>query len=473
MPAETNRSVDLNGYLLIKDCPLSTEGIYEYAAGQIGLEGDPKRIVQVYRPMEAVSDPLAIESFKSIPFIDEHEMLAGLGGKHPEFRAPEEKGIDGVLTDNVYFDESTGWLRGDIKVFSRKSLESINKHKEDLSLGFGCAFLPRKGVWNGKPYEVIQFNMRGNHLALVDEARIDGARILDAMCFDSLTFDSVTKTTEEFNMNPELLAKLKAILPVLQEVASSCQPAAPATAPATDADDKGDKPDEAPEHTASAPAAPAAPAEAPKPAPEAAEPAAPAAPAVDGDPELPADPADPVDPADPADPADPVDPAGDETSAIVAQIEELLAAVKQSMGDGVQAAPAVGDEADGKTGPKEQIAQIGHIQDEGDLMPTQDSKGVQAFYKDKAIKDRLYDRASKIIGAFECSVMDSKDVAVYAAGKLGLKPAKGQEVSAVELYLNGVEAGSKTANSNAIKAANVMDSKATAPELDAYLNEVK
>ena len=41
----------------------------------------------------------------------------------------------------------------------------LQSGKTDLSLGYTCDFVMQPGNYDGTPYEVIQTNMRGNHIA--------------------------------------------------------------------------------------------------------------------------------------------------------------------------------------------------------------------------------------------------------------------------------------------------------------------
>ena len=38
---QTAREIDKNGFLTIMGCPISSFGIFDYSAGQVGLDGDP------------------------------------------------------------------------------------------------------------------------------------------------------------------------------------------------------------------------------------------------------------------------------------------------------------------------------------------------------------------------------------------------------------------------------------------------
>lgn len=227
--ARSAQYIDNNGFLLIKGCPVSAPGIFDYSAAQVGEteganHGALDRIVRVFRPAAAVNDPEFIESLKNVPLIDDHEYMIGDEGvldssEHGQIAAPEEKGVEGVMTDNVYWADP--WLRADLKVFSRRLQAAIKSGKRDLSLGYVSHFEYNPGVHDGMPYDYIQTNMRGNHIALVDEGRVPGARVLDGLVFDSMSFavpSPSTNNPEESAMDENMLARLTALLPQLNKL---------------------------------------------------------------------------------------------------------------------------------------------------------------------------------------------------------------------------------------------------------------
>lgn len=187
MPASA-RLQDQNGYLFVKGCPIASSGVFQYSAAQVGLPGDLNRIVNVYRPPEAVADEEYLASLQVIPLINDHEMLSGFQGDNSA-TAPEAYGVDGVLFDVLY---AAPWVRGDLKIFSRSMQADLSSGKKDLSLGYTCDFEIRSIVVDGVQCEVIQTNMRGNHIALVEVGRVPGARVLDGkrLCFDALSFST-------------------------------------------------------------------------------------------------------------------------------------------------------------------------------------------------------------------------------------------------------------------------------------------
>lgn len=441
----TAREIDDNGFLTVRGCPISSFGIFDYGAGQLGLPGDPNRIVKVYRPESAVNEQAALDSFKNVPFIDDHEMLSGFQ-KDAGATAPEDYGVAGVLTSNVYYEAP--WMRGDLKVFARDLQAALDSGKKDLSLGYSCEFEVKPGIWNGQAYEVIQTGLRGNHIALVDEGRVPGARVLDGLCFDHLRFD-VRPSDKEVKMpkmtKDNAVAQLKALLPALQAFLSE-----EATEPAHQG--------------------------------ETADPATMAAP-VDAEPatEPGAEPA-----ADPG--AEPgVAPAegGEGIQALVAQVKAVLTALEAMTNGASEGEPAnaatTEDDVEGIQGtPAPKSGQDeGAPENNGTASPgpaagkhegakdAQDA-AVKRFYADAAAKTGLYNRLSKVVGAFDHARMDAAQVAAYGVKKLGLKVTAGQEGVALDAYLTGVEAAAKTTKQLVTKAA---DAKVAATsEVDAYIN---
>ena len=175
------RVEDINGWPEIKDNPISKVGIFDYQGSQLPGAPDPDRMYRVYRPAEELSDPDAIESFKLIPWIDNHVML---GREEDGLTRPEEKGVQGVIGQDVRFDPDAfehGALLGNLKLFSSALADSIDAGKRDLSLGYRCTYDWTPGTFNGEPYDCVQRQPRGNHLASVKQGRMGhGVAVLDA-----------------------------------------------------------------------------------------------------------------------------------------------------------------------------------------------------------------------------------------------------------------------------------------------------
>jgi uncharacterized protein len=500
MPAQTARQQDPNGFLLVKGCPISSYGVFQYSADQVGLPGDPNRIVNVYRPESAINDPQFLESLQNIPLINDHEMLSGFDGDESA-TPPEKYGVDGVLYDVGY---AQPWVRGNLKMFSRSMQNDLNNGKKDLSLGYTCDFLMQDGTYDGTPYEVVQTTMRGNHLALVGAGRVPGAKVLDGrnvVCYDHLDFNSPQKESQmakrkamDSDAVANLRAQLKALLPAFEQFLNEEQAepehaaAQPTAAAATEAADP----------TAATPVAPT-PALAPAAQPAVAEPA-PAATQPSG--------------------------AAPDPAALLAQLEEICQQLRSLTGggEGGEGGESEGDQG-GEEGVSDPTSQANPDEQnrEGDQMPeelNQEQKqgdavqglaedpnshklnvdsaeesgatgeqgraspgpaagkhtgadaATRAVYADIAAKTKLYDRLSKVVGAFDAAIdiqtATAADVAQYGIKKLKLTAPKGQEAVVLDSYLKGVESARQPAPTRQAVAA---DAASEVPAIAAYFKE--
>jgi len=213
----SDRIEDENGWFEVKGNPLSKVGVFPYSGAQLGLEGEAAdKIFAVYRPEVELSSQECIDSFKLLPWIDDHELL---GSVKDGLTPAEKKGIHGVIGEDVFFDD--GFLKGNIKVFSEKLADLIESGKKELSCGYRCIYDFTSGIFNGQRYDAIQRSIRGNHLALVDEGRMGKAvAVLDHFTF---SIDTKEATMPEETAKPELTleglaAKVDAIAAFLEKL---------------------------------------------------------------------------------------------------------------------------------------------------------------------------------------------------------------------------------------------------------------
>jgi len=235
-------------------------------------------------------------------------------------------------------------------------------------------------------------------------------------------------------LDASAVEKLKQLLPALQQFLS----------------EEGTEP----QHQAgAAPAAPAAPAAVDAPLPEG---------STAGEPDVTAAPA-----AAPAAPAAPTDE-GDPIAEIKAMLQQVLACL-QPDAEEAPTAPAAPDAPAEPAAPDAPADKPDAEDESGEMDGKVMDAAVRRVYIDQAAKAALYDRASKIVGAFDHKTMDSKALASYCVKQLKIKCAAGQEVVALDSYLSGAE----TAARNAAKPAVVTDSAVTSTEMAAYLSGAK
>lgn len=188
---DSARQQDINGFTLIEANPISRSGVFQYLGKHLPGAEDKNRVYNVYRPAEELADQDAIDSFKLLPIVDDHEML---GDAEKGYTPAENKGVHGSTGDKIFFKD--GVLYSNLKIFSQTLTDMVQSGKRDLSLGYRCVYEKVSGVFNGEPYQYIQRKLRGNHLALVDDARCD-VQVLDQhIAFDSVDLALETKETK-------------------------------------------------------------------------------------------------------------------------------------------------------------------------------------------------------------------------------------------------------------------------------------
>jgi len=158
--------IDNNGYWTFTDTPISKTGIFPYLGMEISSKLEPNKIYYVLRPEEELQKAQVLNSLHLLPFVDDHAML----GTNPGMVTPEEKGVHGVIGENIYLKD--GVLYANVKVFSECLKEQILNGKKELSMGYSCDYDLTPGTYNGQKYDAVQKNIYGNHLALVQEGRM-------------------------------------------------------------------------------------------------------------------------------------------------------------------------------------------------------------------------------------------------------------------------------------------------------------
>ena len=159
---------DNNGQLICYDCVLSRTGYYDYLESDILADGDPTKIVKVYRTPEEVFDPVSLASFENKPFCNDHPDEDVTTRNSRELQCGYIRNVrrgEGELKDCVI---------ADVVVTDQDVIDLIlSGEKRQLSLGYDSVI--EKDA-NGR---YLMKKIRGNHLALVDEGRAGCATIRD------------------------------------------------------------------------------------------------------------------------------------------------------------------------------------------------------------------------------------------------------------------------------------------------------
>jgi hypothetical protein len=168
LDAKSARSIDENGFLHVADCNISKATVNPYWGAEIPncleLGLDPSRKYWLFR------DPTELEkgasTFNSLPVMDKHLELSSFNLEKPEIAAHHVGSTGG----NAHFDGQ--YLVCDISVFKAGAISGIQTGEQrQLSCAYRYDLDMTPGEWQGQPYDGRMFNIRGNHVALVDEGR--------------------------------------------------------------------------------------------------------------------------------------------------------------------------------------------------------------------------------------------------------------------------------------------------------------
>lgn len=160
-----NRRVTDEGYLVVKAI-LARTGIQEYRGKELlnvpGLE--PNEIYKVYRPASEVFNAESMRSFESKPVSNNHPpVLLNLDN----IKAHQV----GYVSDKVV-REGNNKLATELFITDKDAIEAINNGKKELSNGYTSDHEVKAGVTkDGEHYDIIQRNIRGNHVAIVEKGR--------------------------------------------------------------------------------------------------------------------------------------------------------------------------------------------------------------------------------------------------------------------------------------------------------------
>lgn len=369
------KQVDHNDFWYIKDNPLSKVGVFPYLGKQISSELEPDKIYQVYRPAEELLSEATVNSFKLLPIVDDHTML----GTEPGMMPAEEKGVHGTSGSDVYGKD--GKLYGDLKIYSETLKDEIEAGKKELSMGYFCDYELTPGTFDGRHYDAVQRNIRGNHIALVEEGRMGSdVRVMDRkITMDSMKeINSMVKNAkrgirrvfDEDVDKRELIREVMAIAAKpnedfaggeeekIETIAKKLEEMSYNRSESGSADDE-DAPEEKDKQVS------------------------------DNDDEEP-----------------------------------------KKDGEDEDPKPCAGDEDEDE----EKKSEIKELKESMDAMP-------KAVFAELAKRDRLYKKIQEKtnLGTFDCSLMTEKEVARYACDKLDLGAAKGEEIAVLKGYLKAAK----------------------------------
>lgn len=162
----TKREYMDNGFLKVPGRVART-GIQEYLACELGLDGDPMRVIKVMRPEDEVFNSDSLSSYNGVDVTIEHPS---------KFVDSESynKISKGTTLDAV---RDGDFVKANLIVKSKDAIRAIESGKVELSAGYSATY---DEAPEDEPYDFIQRNIIINHVAIVDKARAGRqARLFD------------------------------------------------------------------------------------------------------------------------------------------------------------------------------------------------------------------------------------------------------------------------------------------------------
>lgn len=170
----TSRQMTAEGYMVAPG-NLARTGVQDYRAYELGLDADgmdPMKVIRLHRPPEEVFDTASMASFESKPITIEHPPVAVTADNWTELAKGEVRDVA----------RSGDLMTGTLLIKAKDAIEALQSGKAQLSNGYTFELDMTPGTTaDGRAYDGVQRNIRGNHVALVDAARCGSAcRIADS-----------------------------------------------------------------------------------------------------------------------------------------------------------------------------------------------------------------------------------------------------------------------------------------------------
>lgn len=167
---ESQRTYTDEGFIRVPG-RASRSGIQTYLASELGLDGNPNRLVNIYRPADEVFNADSLKSFLGIDLTDDHPTDL----VNPDNYRQTSVGV--VISEGR---QDGDHVVVDMLIKDRNTIRAVESGKAQLSVGYKATYDHAPGVTpDGVEYEFVQRDIKCNHLAICYRGRAGTARIFD------------------------------------------------------------------------------------------------------------------------------------------------------------------------------------------------------------------------------------------------------------------------------------------------------
>ncbi len=190
MDSASKRSIDRNGFMHVELCNITKESVDPYRGYEIPRSKefgfDPDKIYMGYRSGEELKK--AAHTFNGLPITREHHVDSA---ENPQ----REHRVGSIGTDCAY---NAPYLQASVTITDGEAIRKIESgERMEFSAGYFFEPVFEKGEFEGKAYDFIMTEIKGNHIALVETGRA-GADVCVADSGE--TVKNITNNQNEDNM---------------------------------------------------------------------------------------------------------------------------------------------------------------------------------------------------------------------------------------------------------------------------------
>jgi hypothetical protein len=161
---DLSRRVQHPDGFVVAPANLARAGVQHYRAYELDLQGDPMRVVAVFRPPDEVFAADSLATYNGIAITNGH-----IGRVDPK---NWRKMADGMVMSPR---RAGHFVRGDVGLATQEVLDAVASGTKQFSATYDAILDWTPGTYEGESYEAIQRKIRVNSVALVKAARCGAA----------------------------------------------------------------------------------------------------------------------------------------------------------------------------------------------------------------------------------------------------------------------------------------------------------